>query len=334
MELENLRNSSQFPLELRKTETFDALISQNEDLSLRLRSTISKLQKIEKENILLQNKTQELNQNLRTQAEESLIHREKEQFLKEALQSAQASLEEQQTLRLKISEQAAQIQRFKQYQDSVRTQVKPYIEELKRFASELQARLRESEHQGRQTETELFALQKSAEKSQILAFKELSELKSRFSLTVEILESEKKSLAKENMALHELNSELQQRLERHNETLLRLDQSENLRIELNHRLSEQEQQHQLQVTQLLNAQSALKEELLDKKTVEKKLSEASAVLQTQVLSLTEECNSTLQQLNQTRKLNEMQNLELEKLKIQNQQLERINKNLSLKLSEA
>lgn len=153
------------------------------------------------------------------------------------------------------------------------------------------------------------------------ASREVQELKETFSSSLNHLQNDLEYEKDQVVSLERRNTNLESQVLKLNEISLKADQLENQNILLLNKIGSLEK---LNLTQTQEKDETIKKLDLKVKEQALKISELEAQIK-QDLNLQ-------QQLEQLRSLFEESSLKIEKLELKNAQLERLNKNLSLKLA--
>lgn len=127
----------EIPLEIKRSATVEALIGQNDDLAARLKVNLRRLTLLENENDRLRQihraleaKNNALSDEKRVFEEKESIWRNKEQKLESVVHDFRTRLPDYENL-------AEKLDRYKKYHERIKTQVKPFIQQLKSYADSL-----------------------------------------------------------------------------------------------------------------------------------------------------------------------------------------------------
>lgn len=236
-----------FPAELLRSSTIENLISQNEELMARLKVTLRRLDILEVENQRLVAENQKEQTRAATIAEQNFIYKEKDGVWRkktDELETDRSILQEKlTTLQNLYSISQTQVERHQKYHDRIRTHVKPFVQELKKYSKGLESKL-----QSLQQELDKKEAQISDFRNQVVEVSKVSQSK------IEMLEKKNwqltehyemflHRLSKENEELKFLNSELSQKTDKNKLIQERADQLENENIEMRRRLENIKDQH-------------------------------------------------------------------------------------------
>ncbi len=137
------------PSEILKSSTIETLISQNEDLMSRLKITIRRLQLLENENQELGQEILQTKKAYNAIKDQLAIEEDKDQNWKDKIRQLEqeklqveilldAHLKQNDELQTAKHSMKSQLERHKKYQEKIRTQIKPYIQDLKNYGQQLQ----------------------------------------------------------------------------------------------------------------------------------------------------------------------------------------------------
>ena len=141
-EMPSTFNYAHLPKEVLKSSSVESLISQNEDLATRLKVALRRLALLENENQKLGEEAQRARLSQTAVADQVLIFKEKDNLWKQKLQQAEKQKEIQTekvlALQTKVEKLSAECDRYHKYHDRIKTQVKPYIHQLKEYSRSLE----------------------------------------------------------------------------------------------------------------------------------------------------------------------------------------------------
>lgn len=144
-ELPRPADRANIPQDILKSSTVENLISQNEDLMGRLKVALRRLSAIEMENQKLTEVARKATLSQTAVRDQFMILKEKDQVWKnrtDILETEKNILTEKcKALEEKTASLSASVERFQKYHDKVRTQVKPYIAQLKEYSRSLQEKV-------------------------------------------------------------------------------------------------------------------------------------------------------------------------------------------------
>lgn len=323
--------------------TFQALLSQNEDLVARLRASLQKQAHLEQnahelEQGLNQWRSQNsaLNDQLLIWKEKERIWKEKESGYETIFQGKTKKLEIDNDLlrqRLKQTEIAEEeLERYKKYHEKIKTSVRPYIQRLKNYAKSLLEQTQSLNAELLQKDSRLSTLEnlnlnlreENAKKSELLE-KQKAQLISIFEDEREALKGEVQSLSGQVEVWKEKSRNLDCSLERQ-------DELENLIVALRRSKEELIAQNNREIgllkAQLSENQQQLTTYRMKLEDCDQQLTQARQNLETLETGKAQ----TLEQLTSLRFQWNLKSQECERLVISINNLEKINSDLSQRLS--
>lgn len=142
---QNSSSHSSFQKEFLRSATIENLISQNDDLMARLKVTLRHLSQLELENKRLIEEAQSFHSLSSTYNDQILVLKEKDGFWKQRLENYEKEnkvyKEKFEAVKNAYGEAHRLNSRYKKYHDKIRTQIKPYLENLKQYAKDLEVKL-------------------------------------------------------------------------------------------------------------------------------------------------------------------------------------------------
>lgn len=325
------------PPELLRSSTIENLISQNEELMTRLKVTLRRLALLEDENQRLNSENQKENMRASTVSEQVLVLKEKDQIWRnkiDDLEKVKSQLQERLiTLENMYAMSQSQVERYTKYHDKIRTQVKPFVQELKKYSKSLEAKLQTVQSENDKKEAQISDLRHQIiEVSKNSKF-QIELLEKKNWQTSEHYETLIQQLTKECEELKLTNAELTQKTEKMKDLEERADHYENQNVELRRRIETMAENHQY-------ALEAAEEKVRVRSTEYSKLAvEHQDVVQKVLEELETRKNLEKQvydlrhQLDSLRYMWTAKNEENEKLRQSLQALEKLNLDLSSKLQE-
>ena len=336
-ELPKRADYSHLPKEILKSSTVENLISQNEDLMARLKVALRRLSLLENENQKLSEETNKARLSQSSITDQILVWREKDNMWKHKVDQLERSKEVQSEKLRALTEKAqamnSELVRHQKYHDRIKTQVKPYISQLKEYSKAQDSRIREIENSLNHKEALLRDLRHQIiEVTKNSRFQvESSEKKAQE--MVQFYEDQIQSMSKELQVLHQAQEDLEVKTLKLHTALERQDTLENELVVL--RRSKEELRDRLE--QEINKQQERMSELSRQN---QKLGVEHADLQIRVVEdqetiqkLEKENRQYFEQLESLRFMWNAKNEENEKLKAAASALERLNLELSQKLNE-
>ena len=320
-------------VQLTRSTGLEALISQNEDLAARLRVSIRNLTGVEMQNQSMKTELDQLQLRLSATQDQLLIWKEKESIWQERIQAAETELQQMKARFPDYLSMEEKLDRYRRYHERIKSQVKPYIHELKTYSESLAAEINQLTQELDNKEAINRDLihknsQLDARINQVL----VAHQQIQIDLT-ESFEKERKEFIGEIELLKLSNQELEKKSNQLDESLEANDLLQNQIVSMKHRMDEFQNNHEKEIKQLREIH------MLDKRNLtEKTLSLEDQIKQTQTL---QNANSeyqmrleqTEEQLTSLRFLWSAKSEEVDKLRMANQALERLNAELSVKLNE-
>ncbi|MFM6929573.1 MAG: hypothetical protein ACKOX6_13980 [Bdellovibrio sp.] len=336
-ELPKRADYSHLPKEILKSSTVENLISQNEDLMARLKVSLRRLSLLENENQRLSEETNKARLAQSSITDQILVWREKDNMWKHKVDQLERAKEVQGEKLRALTEKAqamnSELIRHQKYHDRIKTQVKPYITQLKEYSRTQDSRIHEIENSLNHKEALLRDLRHQIiEVTKNSRFQvEASEKKAQE--MVQFYEDQIQSMSKELKVLHQAQEDLEVKTLKLHTALERQDSLENELVVL--RRSKEELRDRLE--QEISKQQERMSELSRQN---QKLGVEHADLQIRVVEdqeciqkLEKENRQYFEQLESLRFMWNSKNEENEKLKAAASALERLNLELSQKLNE-
>jgi hypothetical protein len=316
-----------------RSATIEALMNQNEDLMARLKVALRKSADLEETLANLRTEQTDTIERFNSQNDQMLVWREKENFWKTKNLSLEKEVDTLKSRFPDLISMEASLARLRKYQERVKTQIKPYVQDLKRYANSLQSEIQNLQSELARQESinaELnLKLQENRERSE-------DEKASLFKIQNQIVnefEQERALIQGELKGLKEINVELEFRTQRLDQALLRQDELENTVIALRRSkeeiffdLQKKNEDTQSENSSLRGQNTELQMRLEDRV----QLCQSQA---TEIQNLNARMGQLEEQLATARFLWTQKNEDLEKLKISQAGLEKLNLDLSQKLTE-
>ncbi len=327
-------NFTEIPKDIRKSGTVETLISQNEDLMARLKVTLRRLTILEDENKSIHSQFEEMKTTYSSVSDQMLIWKEKEKIWKERNEKANSELE---AIKARLPDYAkleAQVERYKRYQEKVKTTIKPYLQQLKDYAATLHLQIQNMNRDLDRRDAEIHDLNQ-----QLLANKEALTQKIHFYESNQIqlvntFEKDKLELFHQIQVLNESNQALEAKSQNLDRSLERQDELENLIIALRRSKDDFQQSTQREIDDLRNQNRELKQFLTEKTMSSQDLASEKEKLKGENHLLQSRQSELEEQLTSLRYMWNSKSEENEKLKITISSLEKINLELSQKLNES
>lgn len=260
---ESLR--AELPLDVLRSSTVESLLSQNEDLTARLRVTVQRLAAIENESYQSRTEIDGLNRQLNALHDQILVSREKQIYEKqkdEALEKQIVNLKRQLDItqmeyaELRNSGQKLKIALFflQNYRRRITAWVNPAFKKLRREFKHAQEQLSQNEKIIQALREQILEVSKSASKQVAEVQKQNQEL-------VEYNESERKIWTGQNDLLKNINLELERKIELLERDAEQHDGIQNRNITLERIRSETQKKHQSEIEVHMASEQKLSAEL-------------------------------------------------------------------------
>jgi Chromosome segregation ATPases len=336
-ELPRRADLSNIPKDILKSSTVENLISQNEDLMARLKVALRRLSLMEIENQKMTEETGKARLAQSSITDQILIWKEKDGLWRQKIDQLEKEkaihTEKMRALSSKVESMEADLDRHTRYHEKIKTQVKPYIAQLKEFSrtqaikgEELQSNLEHKEALLRDLRHQIVELTKNSR------FQAESQDK-KFHDMVHFYETQLNNLNEEVTEMRQRETDLEGKALRLHAALERQDTLENELVAVRRSKEELREHMSGEITSLQERMSELTKH-------NQKLGMEHADLQVRVVensetvkTLEKENRQYVEQLEGLRYMWTAKNEETEKLKVALQSLERLNLELSQKINE-
>lgn len=326
-------SSIQIPLEIQESATFEALISQNDDLIARLKVTLRRLALTENENrrlkqVLqtLENKNLHLGDNEKIWQEKEDRWRKKEKQLENILRDFQTKLPEYENLHEKLD-------RYKKYHERIKTQVKPFVHQLKTYADSLMAEIQKlnaeiaaKDASLQQHKADRASLQSDFERQQ-------RQVEQRMELLVQHYENRLDMARQECNEMQANLLKLEQKCQTFDEVRSREDELTNVIIALRRAKEEQFQNQTERENDLRNELGRTKAQLIQAQESQQNLTAKNLGLESLQQKTHSQMHQLEEQLASLRFMWTAKSNELEQSRAQNLALEKLNSELSRQLQD-
>lgn len=336
-ELPRRNDLSHLPKDILKSSTVENLISQNEDLMARLKVSLRRLSILETENQKLTDENGKARLSQSSVTDQILVWKEKDSLWRQKVDQLEREKEiyseKLRALVEKSQNMGAELARHAKYQEKIKSQVKPYISQLKEYSrtqdikvAELESALDHKEAQLRDLRAQIIEVTKNSRYQVESSEKKAQEM-------VSFYEDQIQSLNREVQMLHQIQEELEVKTIKLHSALERQDALENEVVTLRRSKEDIKERLEKEIERLQDRQSELTRQ-------NQKLGVEHADLQIRVVedqgrieSLEKEKYQMTEQLESLRYMWNAKNEEHEKLKVAAAALERLNLELSQKLNE-
>lgn len=325
------------PREHLKSSTVETLIAQNEDLMIKLKTTLRRLSSLEEQNQQILEDHLEIKRQNSAYQDQVEVLREKDQVWKNKIEQIdidRALLSEKNIhLTQRLHGQEQEIQRFQKYHEKIKTQVKPYVHQLRKYTADLEAKQDFTDQLLEQKEGQIHDLREQIKE---LARNSQLQSASQEARLISAVESYEATILDLNHAVESLrlqNNEAELKIIKYHKTQEKLDRLENDHIELQRSRDLLKEQLESEVLRLQSLASEIHrcKSLLETENTDLKERWEQISQEVQTLRLSQMQMS--QQLESLRYLHGQKNQENEKLKLSIHSLEKLNLELSQKIHE-
>lgn len=319
------------PKDWSRSSTIESLLSQNEDLAARLKVSLRRQALLEAENQKMANEYHAMKETLASQKDQMLVWEEKERVWRDRIIRAEDGLQKMKDRFPDYLQMETKIERYRKYQEKVKTQIKPYIQTLKDFAENLRrdiAVLTQEIEQKNQTIVDLKnqISQLSEESNRKIAY-----IENNYHQQFVDLENERNFLKQEINVLNQTHLQLETKADQLEAAQERVDELENLVIALRRNKEDSNQRLLSEIDQLKSEASKLRQEAELAKIHKEDFEQQLQRLQTDLEKSEGKKMDLEQQLSSARFLWSTKSQEVSKLELALQSLEKMNRELSQKL---
>lgn len=336
-EMPRQNDFSHLPKEILKSSTVENLISQNEDLMARLKVTLRRLSLLETENQRFSEEANKARLSQSSVTDQILVWKEKDNIWRQKVDQLEREKEVQgekvRALTEKVRNMTTELARHAKYHERIKTQVKPYISQLKEYSRTQDLRLQELEGDYARKEAllrdlrhQIIEVTKNSRYQVEAAEKKAQEM-------VQFYEEQIERMNKELVMLHQTQEELEVKSIKLHAALERQDTLENevvtlrrTKEEIKDRLEKEIERQQERISELSRQNQKLGVEHAD-------LQIRVVEDQEKIQKLEKDNYQAQEQLESLRYMWTAKNEESEKLKVAAAALERLNLELSQKLNE-
>lgn len=336
-EMPKRNDFSHLPKEILKSSTVENLISQNEDLMARLKVSLRRLSLLENENQRFSEESHKARMSQSSTTDQLLVWKEKDNLWKakvDQLEKEKAiQAEKMRAFQEKSQTLASEMSRHLKYQEKIKTQVRPYVAQLKEYSRTQDIKLSETESLLANREAQLRDLRHQmmeVAKNSIYQV-EVTEKKSKD--MIEFYETQITKMTEDLAHLTRVQEELELKSLKLHAALERQDSLENELVAIRRSKEEMRQRLESDLGQTTDRMQELSRQ-------NQKLGVEHADLQVRVIDnqdriqkLEKENFQMHEQMESLRYMWNAKNEENEKLKAAAAALERLNIELSQKLSE-
>jgi chromosome segregation ATPase len=322
-----LRNSSA------PSQALNALISQNEDLSARLKISLQKLSESETQYYKLKQMYDEDLEKHSLMKDQMLVWKEKEKIWHEKNSQLLSELEDLKARFPELEKMEEKLKRFERYQHKIKTNVKPYIQQLKDYISHLTDQVKLLQRDVDSRDAFIADLQKKNLNHREEQSLEIQRLERKLNETLSARDEEVQFLKAEISILNENLLDKEEKEQKLQRALVRIDELENIVISQKRNKEESVTRLRLEKSQLHEEFSSLQRQNFELQLKVGDLENEIKHGQKDNAQLRSELSDTKNQLESLRYLWSQKSEENENLKSRLMALEKMNSELSQKLTE-
>lgn len=329
---DNSSSHREIPLEIKRSATVEALISQQDDLVARLKVSLRRLSLLENENDrlrqlhrVIENKNTTLGDQNRVWEEKQELWRNKERKLESLLEDFKTRLPEYEGLSEKLD-------RYKKYHERIKTQVKPFIHQLKAYADSLLAEIQKLNAELAEKDAAVESLR--ADKNALLNEndRQRHQAESRQELLVGHFERTLQQSRQEISELQTIISRLEERSQAFDQMRAREDELSNVVVALRRQKQDIEREHLDKQNELLGTLAQTRSELTTVKEAQADQGRKVLALESENTRLSHHNQQLEEQLASLRYVWNSKSDELEKTRASLSSMERLNADLSRQLT--
>lgn len=315
------------------SSSVETLISQNEDLMARLKVTLRRLSALEQDYEQVKKHLTNMSQAKEALADQLLIWKEKEIFWHQKNNTLENNLKDFEGRFPEYSKMHEKIERYQKYHEKVRTQVKPYIQQLKNFAQQLTVQIHHLNLEVEEKHLKARDLEKQYLDFKIQSEQDYLDLKNKNTELIQSFENEKILLLETVSQLKSENLILEEKALQVEKLLDRQDELENTVIALNRSRNEQEELFQKENSDLKHSVADLKKSLIEEKISSQDSQKKVKGLEDEIQRQKHRADQLQEQLSSLRYLWTNKCQEMEKNQIAFEALEKVNQELSARLNQ-
>lgn len=322
-------------IDLSRSATFEAVISQNEDLMNRLKVSLKRLAILETENQRLSEESNRSRLTFSSVKSQVDVYKEEAQEWRTQVQEKEVEIQRlseiNRALDDKSQKQTIELQRFEKFQEKIKAQVKPYLTEMKAQNKILTSQRTELENQLSRKDAVLSQMREqmgqivthSKEQIQILE-RNLFETTRAYETQIHHYTEDQNSKQNRIKDLEDQVFRLQKRVEK-------MDSVENELVSLQRTYAEITHKYKTEIDRLQTEYSSVNRNLSDAVISNEHFKQDLQSLQNQKFELETRLRNQDEQLDNIRQMWSQKCDELEKLKMSMNALERLNLELSTQL---
>lgn len=323
---------SMIPEEHTLHASVETALAQNEDLMARLKVTLRRLTNTENENIELKKSLATMSRRLNSVDDDRQVWKERENQLVEQLRAFEVRVLSQKSMAKEMMDLKERLSRFKKYQEKIRVQVKPFVQNLKNYADSLVREVQELHSELTRKESDVAEL----EEKNFNLESELREIHEQHALQIQRLTSENEkersqSLADLTLAQQELQRTLNKATQ-YDEMRAREDELENTLVAVRREREASLSELRAREQDLLKELGHSKIKIIELQTQQGSLSEKNQIAEGERQRLESQVQNLQEQMVSLRFMWNSQSAEMEKLRASQNSLEKLNSELSRQLN--
>lgn len=330
---ENTDVTRDIPLEIKRSATVEALLAQNDDLMARLKVNLRRLTLLENDNERLRKAMLALEGQNHALADQRDIWEEKQNNWKEKERQLEDIVAEFQTRLPNYENMVEKVEQFKAYQERVRTQVKPFIHQLKSYAENLAAEVQKLNVELAEREADI----KNLRERQVSAEAEIDRVRVQAESRQALLSEHHERLQQQAvLEIRELNaqvSRLESRCQDYDEQRAREAELTNVVVALRRQKEDLVRENQETEQTLRQEVGQLRAEVARLEATSNDEIQKSEALRTEHERHLSQNHQLQEQLSSLRYLWNAKTEECEKMKASMSSMERLNAELSRQLSD-
>ncbi len=194
-EIPKITGRGQIPLELQRSAAIESLLAQNEDLMARLKVNLRRLTQSENEMDELRKENRRLTDKTAAMSDQTSVFSEKEAHWAAKMKSYESQIGILQGKAALVITLQEKVDRYKKYQERIKTQVKPFVQQLKGYADNLNSEVQKLYGEAGEREHEIEQLKAAKARLQDQLQETLHRNENHQTNIIEQFEKERESLA-------------------------------------------------------------------------------------------------------------------------------------------
>lgn len=322
-------------VDLSRSATFDAVISQNEDLMNRLKVSLKRLAILETENQRLSEEANRSRLTFASVKSQVDVYKEEAQEWRAQVQEKETEIQRlaeiARALDEKSQKQAIELQRFEKFQEKIKAQVKPYLTEMKSQNKILTAQKAELEKQVSRKDAQLSQLRDQMGQVVTTSKEQIQLLERNLFETTRAYETQINHYTEEAFSKQNRINDLEDQVFRLQKRVEKMDTVENELVSLQRTYEEITQRYKIELERLQSEYSNVSRNLSESEILIERFKQDIQSQQNQKFELETRLRNQEDQLDSIRQMWSQKCDELEKMKMSMNALERLNLELSTQL---